>query len=121
MVLFNLCLKVYDPYERTENSNLRNGSKSKKLRSKYGEIEVNVPQDRENSFEPKIVKKRQKDIPQIEDKIITMYAKGLSTHQISKQIEDIYGFEVSDGFVYDITDKLECVEFYRYIFILPYA
>ena len=96
----------YDPYERTENSNSRNGSKSKKLRSKYGEIEVNVPQDRENSFEPKIVKKRQKDISQIEDKIITMYAKGLSTRQISEQIEDIYGFEVSDGLVSDITDKL---------------
>ena len=96
----------YDPYERTENSNSRNGSKSKKLRSKYGEIEVNVPQDRESSFEPKIVKKRQKDISQIEDKIITMYAKGLSTRQISEQIEDIYGFEVSDGLVSDITDKL---------------
>lgn len=78
----------------------------KKLRSKYGEIEVNVPQDRESSFEPKIVKKRQKDISQIEDKIITMYAKGLSTRQISEQIEDIYGFEVSDGLVSDITDKL---------------
>ena len=96
----------YDPYERTENSNSRNGSKSKKLRSKYGEIEVNVPQDRESSFEPKIVRKRQKDISQIEDKIITMYAKGLSTRQISEQIEDIYGFEVSDGLVSDITDKL---------------
>lgn len=96
----------YDPYERTENSNSRNGSKSKKLRSKYGEIEVNVPQERESSFEPKIVKKRQKDISQIEDKIITMYAKGLSARQISKQIEDIYGFEVIDGLVSDITDKL---------------
>lgn len=78
----------YDPYERTENSNSINGSKSKKLRSKYGEIEVNVPQDRESSFEPKIVKKRQKDISKIGDKIITMYAKGLSTHQISEQIEE---------------------------------
>lgn len=96
----------YDPYERTENSNSRNGSKPKKLRSKYGEIEVDVPQDRESSFEPKIVKKRQKDISKIEDKIITMYAKGLSTRQISEQIEDIYGFEVSDGLISDITDKL---------------
>lgn len=63
----------YDPYERTENLNSRNGNKFKKLRSKYGEIEVNVPQDRKSSFKPKIVKKRQKDISQIEDKIITMY------------------------------------------------
>lgn len=96
----------YDPYERTENSNSRNGSKSKKLRSTYGEIEVNVPQDRQSSFEPKIVKKRQKDISKIEDKIITMYAKGLSTRQISEQIDDIYGFEVSDGLISDITDRL---------------
>ncbi len=67
---------------------------------------IDVPQDRESSFEPKIVKKRQKDISGIEDKIIGMYDKGLSTRQISEQIEDIYGFEVSEGMVSDITDKL---------------
>ncbi|MDW5300180.1 MAG: IS256 family transposase [Sedimentibacter sp.] len=95
----------YEPYERSENSNARNGRKSKTIRSKYGEMEIDVPQDRESSFEPQIVKKRQKDISQIEEKIIAMYAKGLSTRQISEQIEDIYGFEVSEGLVSDVTNK----------------
>jgi putative transposase len=96
----------YAPYERASNTNSRNGTKSKTIRSKYGESEIDVPQDRESSFEPKVVKKRQKDISGIEDKIIAMYAKGLTTRQISEQIEDIYGFEVSEGMVSDITNKL---------------
>lgn len=96
----------YAPYERTDRPNSRNGKKQKLVRSKYGEMEIDVPQDRESSFEPKIVKKRQKDISNIEDKIISMYAKGLTTRQISEQIEDIYGFEVSEGMVSDITDRL---------------
>lgn len=95
----------YDPYERSENINSRNGKKSKTIKSKYGESLIDVPQDREGTFEPKIVKKRQKDISGIEDKIISMYAKGMTTRQISEQIEDIYGFEVSEGLVSDITDK----------------
>jgi transposase-like protein len=69
-------------------------------------MDIDVPQDRESTFEPKIVRKRQKDISSIEDKIIAMYAKGLTTRQISDQIEDIYGFEVSEGMVSDITNKL---------------
>ena len=96
----------YDRYERTDNENSRNGTKSKSIRSKYGEMEIDVPQDRESSFEPKVVRKRQKDISGIDDKIIAMYAKGLTTRQISDQIEDIYGFEVSEGMVSDITNKL---------------
>jgi transposase-like protein len=73
----------YEPYERTENTNSRNGKKTKSLRSKYGQMEINVPQDRESTFEPQIVKKRQKDISAIEQKIIAMYAKGLTTPQKS--------------------------------------
>jgi len=96
----------HEPYERSDSSNARNGHKPKKLRSTYGEIPVEVPQDRDSSFEPKVVKKRQKDISAIDQKIIAMYAKGLSTRQITEQIEDLYGFEVSDGFVSDVTDKL---------------
>ncbi len=69
----------YEPYERSESSNARNGKKSKTVRSKYGEMEIEVPQDRESSFQPEIVKKRQKDISQIEEKIIAMYARGLSS------------------------------------------
>lgn len=96
----------YDPYERTDSANALNGKKQKLIRSKYGEMAIDVPQDRNSTFEPQIVKKRQKDISNIEDKIIGMYAKGLTTRQISDQIEDIYGFEVSEGMVSDITDRL---------------
>lgn len=96
----------YNKYERSEEPNYRNGRKSKTVRSKYGEFEVDVPQDRQSTFEPVIVPKRKKDISGIEDKIISMYAKGMTTTQISEIIEDIYGFEVSEGMISDITDKL---------------
>lgn len=96
----------YDNYERSSNTDYRNGTKPKVLRSSYGEIPIDVPQDRDGDFEPKIVQKRKKDISGIEQKIIAMYAKGLSTRQISEQIEDIYGFDISEGMVSDITDKL---------------
>lgn len=96
----------YSKYERSKEPNYRNGRKSKTVRSKYGEFEVDVPQDRQSTFEPAVVPKRKKDISGIEDKIISMYAKGMTTTQISEIIEDIYGFEVSEGMVSDITDKL---------------
>ena len=96
----------YEKYERSDQKNYRNGTKSKRVRSKYGEFEVDVPQDRNSSFDPKVLPKRQKDISAIDDKIISMYAKGMTTRQISETIEDIYGFEVSEGMVSDITDKL---------------
>lgn len=96
----------YDRYERSEENNYRNGTKSKRVRSKYGEFDIDVPQDRQSTFEPKVVHKRQKDISAIDDKIISMYAKGMSTRQISETIEDIYGFDVSEGMISDITDKL---------------
>lgn len=73
----------YAPYERTNSANARNGKKQKIIRSKYCEIPIEVPHDRNGTFEPQIVKKRQKNI---------------------SSIEDIYGFEVSDGMVSDITD-----------------
>lgn len=96
----------YSSYERSNNSNYRNGTKRKKVRSNYGEFEIDVPQDRNSSFEPQIVKKRQKDISEIDQKIISMYARGLTTRQISDQIEELYGFECSEGFVSNVTDKV---------------
>lgn len=96
----------YHEYERSDNPDYRNGKKTKKIRENFGETEIEVPQDRDGTFEPKVVKKRQKDISGIEQKIISLYAKGMTTRQISETIEDIYGFEVSDGMVSDITDRL---------------
>lgn len=69
-------------------------------------MDIEVLQDRESSLEPKIVQKCQKHISGIEYKIIAMYAKRLTTRQISDQIEDIYGFGVSEGMVSDATNKL---------------
>ena len=69
-------------------------------------MEIQVPQDRKCTFNPQIVKKHQKDISDIDQKIISMYAKGMTTRQISETIEDIYGFETSEGFISDITDKI---------------
>lgn len=68
----------YGNYERNSTKNARNGYKSKTLKSTYGEILIEVPQDRNGDFEPKVVKKRQKDISGIEEKIISMYASGLT-------------------------------------------
>ncbi len=96
----------YSSYERSSNDNYRNGTKKKRVRSNYGEFEPDVPQDRHSSFEPTVVKKRQKDISGIDRKIISMYARGLTTRQISEQIEEIYGFECSESFISDVTDKV---------------
>lgn len=96
----------YGKSERSDNDDYRNGYKSKRINSSYGNMEINVPQDRKSTFEPQIVKKRQKDISDIDQKIISMYAKGMTTRQISETIEDIYGFETSESFISDVTDKI---------------
>ena len=79
---------------------------AKQINSRYGSMEIEVPQDRKSTFEPQVVKKRQKDISDIDQKIISMYAKGMTTRQISETIEDIYGFETSESFISDVTDKI---------------
>lgn len=96
----------YEKSERSDSDNYRNGYKSKRINSSYGSMEIDVPQDRKSTFEPKVVKKRQKDVSEIDQKIISMYSKGMTTRQISDTLMDIYGFEVSEGFISDVTDKL---------------
>lgn len=97
----------YEKYSRSDGiENSRNGYKKKSIRSSMGEFEIEVPQDRESQFEPQIVKKRQKDISEIEQKIINMYASGLTNRTIVEEIEDIYGFEISESMISDITDKI---------------
>ena len=83
----------YGKSERSDSDDYRNGYKPKRVNSSYGTMEIEVPQDRKSTFEPKVVRKRQKDISDIDQKIISMYAKGMTTRQISETIEDIYGFE----------------------------
>ena len=96
----------YEKSERSSNDDNRNGYKKKTVNSSYGSFSIDVPQDRKSTFEPQVVKKRQKDISDIDHKIISMYAKGMTTRQISETIEDIYGFDVSEGFISDVTDKI---------------
>lgn len=96
----------YEKSERSDSDDYRNGYKQKRINSSYGTMDIQVPQDRKSSFEPKVVKKRQKDISEIDQKIISMYAKGMTTRQISDTLEDIYGFEASEGFISDVTDKI---------------
>jgi len=96
----------YGRSERSDNEDSRNGYKAKQVNSRYGTMEIDVPQDRKSSFNPSVVKKRQKDISDIDQKIISMYAKGMTTRQISETLDDIYGFEASEGFISDVTDKI---------------
>ena len=96
----------YEKSQRSDSDDYRNGYKEKQVNSSYGSMKIEVPQDRKSTFEPQIVKKRQKDISDIDKKIISMYAKGMTTRQISDTIEDIYGFETSEGFISDVTDKI---------------
>ena len=96
----------YGKSQRSDNEDYRNGYKKKQVNSSYGSMEITVPQDRKSTFEPQVVKKRQKDISDIDQKIISMYAKGMTTRQISETLDDIYGFEASEGFISDVTDKI---------------
>lgn len=96
----------YEKSQRSDSDDYRKGYKEKQVNSSYASMKIEVPQDRKSTFEPQIVKKRQKDISDIDQKIISMYAKGMTTRQISDTIEDIYGFETSEGFISDVTDKI---------------
>ena len=98
----------YGRHEKTEEpkTNYRNGHKQKTLKSSMGELEIDVPQDRNSEFEPQIVPKHKTNISAIEQQIINMYARGQITREISAQIEEIYGFEASAELVSRVTDKV---------------
>ena len=96
----------YD-YKNKNTDNSRNGHSSKTLRTSFGDVEVSVPRDRKGEFDPQLLKKNQTSISQdIEEKILSMYAKGMTTSDIEEHIRDIYGIEVSDTTVSRITDKI---------------
>lgn len=111
--------------KNTENR--RNGYSSKTLKSTYGDIPVDVPRDRDASFEPQSIPKRTKDVSGIEDKVLSMYARGMSQRDIAKTVEDIYGFEISHETISAITDRVtETVQewqnrplkkFYTFLFV----
>lgn len=89
------------------SDNSRNGHSKKMLKTSMGSVEIDVPRDRNGEFEPQILKKNQTSISQdIEEKILSMYAKGMTTADIETHIREIYGLEVSDSTVSRITDKI---------------
>lgn len=90
--------------EKKTTENRRNGYIDKTVKTSMGEMNISVPRDRDGSFEPVIIPKRIKDISDIDRKVITMYAKGMSQRDISDTIEDIYGFKVSHEMISQITD-----------------
>jgi len=97
----------YSKYDKTtEKDNYRNGTSKKKLKSEFGQFDFETPRDRNNDFEPIIVAKGQRDVSGIEDKIISLYGRGLSTRDINEQIHDLYGIEVSATMVSNITDQI---------------
>ncbi len=86
--------------------NKRNGHSPKKLKSQYGEFQIDVPRDRNGEFEPKLIPKYQRDISGIEEKVISLYARGMSTRDIHDQLLELYGIELPAGMASKITDKI---------------
>ena len=89
-----------------QTDNKRNGHSTKNLKSQYGEFQIDVPRDRNGEFEPKLIPKYQRDISGIEEKVISLYARGMSTRDIHDQLKDLYGIELSAEMVSKITDKI---------------
>lgn len=86
----------YEKYSNIgEKANYRNGTSKKTVRGDLGEVELDIPRDRNGEFEPKLVPKHSRDISMIEEKIISMYGKEMTTRDISDHINDMYGFELS--------------------------
>ena len=97
----------YSKYDKkSDKTNYRNGVTKKTLKSEFGEFEFETPRDRNGEFDPKIVPKNKRDVSGIEDKIISLYGRGLSTREINEQIQDLYGIEVSATMVSNITDQI---------------
>lgn len=98
----------YGKYETGSKTtdNTRNGKYPKKVKSTFGNIDLEIPRDRQGEYQPQIVPKGQSDISKIESQIISMYGKGMSTRDINKHMKDIYGIEVSAEMVSQITNKL---------------
>jgi len=109
MLEAELDLKLgYEKHDRDgkNTDNRRNGYTNKKVKSKYGTIDISVPRDRNGEFEPTVIPKNKRNISGIEEQIISLYARGMSTRDIHDQINDIYGIEVSAEMVSKITDKV---------------
>jgi putative transposase len=95
----------YD-YKNKQTDNSRNGYSKKIVQSSTGELEIKVPRDRQGEYEPQLVRKHQTDVSSIEDKVIFLYSQGVSTRDIQKTMQEMYGIDVDDSRVSKITDKI---------------
>jgi len=99
----------YDKHERVESGeekNYRNGSTKRKMKTQLGEIEINVPRDRKGEYEPQIIEKYQRNAEGLDEKILSLYAHGMSTRDIQEQIKDLYNVEISSELVSKISDRI---------------
>ncbi len=96
----------YGKHERSESDNSRNGVSSKQLMTEDGSFDIEVPRDRDSSFEPQLVKKRQTRIAGLDEKILFLYAKGMSVSDISLQLEEMYGTGVSESLISRVTNEV---------------
>src|SRR5215467_6071039 len=101
----HLGYKKNDPQGRC-SGNSRNGKSRKKLKGDFGEIDIEVLRDRESKFEPRIVTKHQRRFDGFDDKILSMYARGMSTREIQGHLQDMYGVEVSPSLISEVTDAV---------------
>ncbi len=96
----------YEKNKKSNTENYRNGYNKKTLKSKYGEIEVDIPRDRNSTFEPKLIKKRQRLLDGTEDLILSLYAKGMSIKDIQHHLDDLYGYDLSTETISNITERI---------------
>ena len=96
----------YPKYQRSGSDNYRNGYSAKKLKTTSGSVEIEVPRDRNGQFEPKLIRKRQTMLDELEAQIVALYAKGMSTRDIQELLSEMYGFEISASLISKITDRI---------------
>jgi transposase-like protein len=98
----------YEKYDSLGDNtgNSRNGYSKKTIKSQLGETAIDIPRDRNGEFEPQIIKKYEKNANELEEQILAMYAKGMSTRDIESHLKDIYGIDVSSGLVSRVTERI---------------
>ena len=97
-------LAIQYDYKSKETDNRRNGYSKKTVTSSMGNIDLDIPRDRDGEFEPQIVKKHQTDISNIEDQVLSMHAKGMTTRDITEHLQSVYGVEASPSMISKMTD-----------------
>ena len=96
----------YSKHEPSHSENTRNGFSSKTLKTEAGQFEIDTPRDRNGSFEPKLVQKQQTRFTSMDDKILSLYAKGMSTREIVETFKEMYGADVSASLISKVTDSV---------------